>query len=594
MRQNPAVRSIAAYLPIGAAAGTNPRWSDIPAAARGPGDPVALLAPGRGDVPVTTKDGRVACVCCYADGRLETMALDRGWIDGALGRGARPGWEALNPRLDQGAVETLAAIGATPADVSAASWNWLLGWREAAKKVSPQAADWRRQATLAYPLLPWIVTDIRRFDRQRGSQGQTSAKIEAAIDEGRSLSDALREHFGVAAWAVRRLNGLRLADIVLEGCGAKFQLGALISNLRHVEPAHCPATPAQWEALRSLANLAWQAIGPGPVPTETRFALRDKVIRSARGKWDALDSGRMRGAGLSDVAKDVAANLVAPFLAHGGPRGPLPDGETVLAVAHRLLLWDRAAPRLLETSAWWHDRHADAHRRLAAAWPRRDADWKPSWEPITPLFAAPGGWTVRPLTTAAALAEEGDALEHCVAGYWDDCAYGDQHILSVRAPSGRRVSTVQIDQAALRRAVAGRGDPDEAVVQHHAYDNADPPREANRAVAEWLAAAVARRLPIDFPALSAALARRETERPDLGEALGELWDASGPPAYDPARAEAREAAFAEYAALLPKRARQAGPAGFAALLLDMSAPDWTPWPRAERDAPAPPAQGPAF
>ena len=55
-----------------------------------------------------------------------------------------------------------------------------------------------------------------------------------------------------------------------------------------------------------------------------------------------------------------------------------------------------------------------------------------------------GGWQFVELTNSEALREEGDAMQHCVAGYDGDCYRGQSHIFSLRNAKGQRVSTLEL------------------------------------------------------------------------------------------------------------------------------------------------------
>src|SRR5262249_3980305 len=73
------------------------------------------------------------------------------------------------------------------------------------------------------------------------------------------------------------------------------------------------------------------------------------------------------------------------------------------------------------------------------SWKRHGWDWKP-------VDAALDGWCFVELTSGEELFREGQAMQHCVAGYAGRCAVGQSAIVSVRFQEARRI-TVQTKSA---------------------------------------------------------------------------------------------------------------------------------------------------
>jgi len=101
------------------------------------------------------------------------------------------------------------------------------------------------------------------------------------------------------------------------------------------------------------------------------------------------------------------------------------------------------------------------------------ADYK--WKPHNWNFAytTPNGikWSIVELTSGAQLHAEGDALEHCVAGYGPRCVAGHSAIFSLQR-EGKRIATIELDPHSRRlvqvRGKHNRGATDEelAIVNH--------------------------------------------------------------------------------------------------------------------------------
>lgn len=481
---------------------------------------------------------------------------------------------------------TMDALGSPVGSLSAFSYNWLLGWVVGTDRVDHELGHRRRQASEAYPLLPWLAHDIHRFDKKAAQPRPNQMLL--AIDRSEPLAKAIALHYGIQPWSVRLLHGLRLGDVVPEDCQHKFQLGTCVSALRHVAPEHVPKSPGDWEVLRAVGNIGFFA-GRESGGIANRFAVRDTVIRSAGGRWGDLDVGRLRAAGLDDIVADVVRNLIRPALVASVGEGNAEAAGAAAAcekVARRLMFFGRTLRQLLVASDYWHGRREDIQRRLAAAFPPRRGmgeDGKvPDWLPLAPPFVASNGWSVIPLVSQGDLDEEHAAIGHCVDGYGRDCAFGSSHILSVRDPSGRRVSTVEIDGDILFEAILqGAWDPAQAMEQHEAANRASPPPPAAQAMSEWFDAIRGRRLEIPVKALAAGVTARRVAH-GIRRRSHEDGDEDGPlvppPCYDASSPAARAAAFAAYAPLFPRAVRQSGLDGFVAHCLAVLSKGWAPSP----------------
>lgn len=80
----------------------------------------------------------------------------------------------------------------------------------------------------------------------------------------------------------------------------------------------------------------------------------------------------------------------------------------------------------------WHASVHDTRMRLQAQLQHHRSLPDASWPTLCPAFTC-GTHRVLPLDSAAALAEEGTTMQHCVAGYASQCLRGDCRIFSIRS-----------------------------------------------------------------------------------------------------------------------------------------------------------------
>ena len=106
----------------------------------------------------------------------------------------------------------------------------------------------------------------------------------------------------------------------------------------------------------------------------------------------------------------------------------LPPIQSFLACVHRALVGSRGPKAFGEAARLWHRRAASA-----AALRNENQTDRPGWPALCPPWTSPcGSIAVVPLTSAQALVEEGNAHQHCVGGYYDQCRSGNTQILSLR------------------------------------------------------------------------------------------------------------------------------------------------------------------
>ncbi len=381
--------------------------------------------------------------------------------------------------------------------------------------------------------------------------------------------------------------GARLRDALSAHCGTGTMLGA--GHLRAMRSADWgPMTPETKRRVLSMASAFvpnWFPAGP-----EGALAMRDlhplyeglrrtvgdaaPAFRDCGGDWPAfLEDVRARcereGVAMrdvpglmSDAASDLCRRVLLPNLAHAlGSCDPDVASETAAfaPVAAKLLYAGRGLAACIRIQSAWQ-RGPGIEAGLVGGGTLDDA-----WPGLTEPWEAPGGTWIVPVTDGRALLEEGSAMGHCVGSYGVSCAVGASHVVSVRDPWGRSLSTAEF-------AVPRAGPP--RLRQHAAAGNGRPPARAEAALDAYREAMATGLLRVSEASRALAESRRDASAwPDLEAACGYDW-------RDPSRlARVSEA----YAPLLPARLRGAGPGEW--LAVAASALGRVPC-LAERDEPA--------
>ena len=168
--------------------------------------------------------------------------------------------------------------------------------------------------------------------------------------------------------------------------------------------------------------------------------------RGLIGDWMRFLVRERRGSlyrGYLDVTKDM--------------KSPAKRKEAVLSWANR-------------SQQYWH-RHRPPELNIFQISPRTDFRWKPIMDHDVSME---GGWQFVELTNSEALREEGDAMQHCVAGYDGDCHRGQSHIFSVRNAKGVRISTLELrpKRSCRRQPGTRKGYWQYAIAQHRGVQNA--------------------------------------------------------------------------------------------------------------------------
>lgn len=285
----------------------------------------------------------------------------------------------------------------------------------------------RMQALARFPLLvaPILLTAHRTvnvWDGKRHAWRAKNASVEAAIDAGRDLAGTLAQHYRIS-------KGLARSPL----CAAMWPLGDEADRrgwLKMLDalPANQRPTLAEFERWQVYLANYFALLGetdqghPLPQPPAVhRGAFRlgwSLTWQAAAQRHGDLHHALADCMDFLNAAREVAALRL---------RRRYGPSTTRLAAAwlacHGLF-------GLLDASARWH--------RLR----RPSVEWD-----VPEGFALPallGHWEDRgrlaeELLTPQALAAEGEAMRHCVGGYWPQCVAGDR-IFALRLPDGERAT----------------------------------------------------------------------------------------------------------------------------------------------------------
>lgn len=409
---------------------------------------------------------------------------------------ARAARGAILAALDRKAVGHLRRAGALHV---AETYNFVV--------LGGPARKWREQALVAFPLLiSWALRD----DLLDSADPPTPAQLCEAVDSNSPFVPALAHWFDVTKGTIRRLatRGARHWR-----AGGRTQFRMFVRALDLVPPEQWPTTLLDAKALATIAaNLgrlehALDELFPG-AGTLLRETSSRRFLRSAgrRGWRETLDRlGRIITVHLAH-APDAIQSIARVVGAANTAPGRIAEG--LAGVSTR---------ELAEFSRRWHEAVVEFDRLGSSLVAAQASGETLRW----PVLADPvvcGERRAVPLATSRELAEEGQALDHCVATYVSACLFTRTHLFSLRAPDGIRMSTVEV---ALEEDATGRFRA--ALRQHRAASNAEPGPECRRAatvlVAHLSDAAQGERGDAVERALQARLADRESlrERTQLDE-----------------------------------------------------------------------------
>jgi len=373
------------------------------------------------------------------------------------------------------AAVTARDLGATPRTRNGltATAAWALAPAEAGQATRPTVVLRRRQALDVYGGVASVLAE---------------PALTAIIDSGKPLAPALAHRLGIGAGQLRRLRHVRDVTASLEShddC-----VTAVVELVAHDTPL------ADWPCGSGWMSSPWRKAAPEHLLPPAYLAdtqAKDAVAGLCQDILQPLAADRARTLGISG---DLGTGRFLHGLTVPRSHGDAPVRRTFLAGLRAAILGCRGcrgASGFAEAVERWHRRAAC----VAAMRHERETD-RPGWPGCCAAWLSPDGrFTVVPLTSASDLVAEGDALDHCVGGYYDQCRRGDTHILSLRE-DGARVATIELCL------VTGEGGTQRLEVgQFKAHRNRRPAAQHHEALRLFVAALAAGTHPIAHAALAA-------------------------------------------------------------------------------------------
>lgn len=395
--------------------------------------------------------------------------------------------------------------------------------------------DDRRQAAGSYPLL------AEMFARR--------SKFRAAIDSRAPLQPLLKDELGLSKGALKRLgkivdeeadeelNPRSRVEVAEDQIGVQrvrahlvapeVRLGRTLSLLGTLPAEWVPGDQPEWRAFRTLTA------GMAPI-ADLLHVDPAEALGGAKGRWQAFLDRLARAADcdpaafdkqamifaisdLLEAADQLGAQVLLPA-AHQAACAVVGDVPDVVSDEMRAAALTAAGGCLLtgglqvgfqRVRSWMSrlgaigalvtgadavdDGRMDGSAEFRAL---RDAS---AWPVPTPLWGAPNGLVVRPLSSQQELQEESARLGHCVNSYWRRASLGETHIYSIQSADLRTsFSTFEVSPFAPERVIF-------RIVQHqgHVRHGRRVPREAEEAYAAFLDAVRSGAVPVAADRLAA-------------------------------------------------------------------------------------------
>jgi hypothetical protein len=303
---------------------------------------------------------------------------------------------------------------------SSSTLEWLLAVDRSGDAERPVVLTRRWQALTIYTALSTVLRE---------------KPITRAIDEGRPLKPILMDRLGISAAELKALRGARSLPAALKSAidleHAVVELKAHGVPLAEWPGRGEPDQPAAWQ------QSPWAGIHRNGI-------IRVDYVGSdhARDAIGALAEDILRPLAVhrATIAKrgDLAYSFLHSFEFPAGLRNSR-DRWAFLAVLNRAIIGSRGIKAFHEAVELWHRRVAT----ISAVRHERRTD-RPGWPAICPPWCCERGvHEIVPITSAAGLVEEGNRLDHCVGGYYQQCRSGAAQILSLRR-DGMHVATIEL------------------------------------------------------------------------------------------------------------------------------------------------------
>lgn len=328
--------------------------------------------------------------------------------------------DLTSQHLDRLVLRDLPQLDGRPSGPSA-TLEWLLAVDRSGDVERPAVLTRRWQALEIYAALSTVLRE---------------KSITLAVDEGRPLKPILMDRLGISAAELRALRGARSLPAALKSAidleHAVVELKAHGVPLTEWPGRGEPDQPAEW--LQS----PWAGVHRNSI-------VRMDYVGSehARDAIGALAEDILRPLAVhrATIAKrgDLGYSFLHSFEFPAGLRNSR-DRQAFLAVLNRAIIGSRGIKAFHEAVELWHRRVAT----ISAVRHERRTD-RPGWPAICPPWRCDRGvHEIVPITSAAGLVEEGNRLDHCVGGYYQQCRSGAVQILSLRR-DGAHVATIELN-----------------------------------------------------------------------------------------------------------------------------------------------------
>ncbi len=245
--------------------------------------------------------------------------------------------------------------------------------------------------------------------------------VTEAIDQARPLNPLLCDRLKIEPAHLRRLRGARALTATLKDY-SDYASAVRELSAHSVPLAEWPTRDAwadsRWLKAHSYSLFRIDYVGEQPEPRDAINALTDDILQP-------IAAERARALGFTK------ARMHTSFQRGFWPPQTLsePDRCKFLTALRFAIIGSRGLKSFHEAVTRWHRRAAS----LAAMRHEQTAE-TPGWKALCPIWNASDGiHRLIPLTSAAELVAEGNALQHCVGGYYQECRRGDTQILSLRA-----------------------------------------------------------------------------------------------------------------------------------------------------------------
>ena len=329
---------------------------------------------------------------------------------------------AFAAHLDDEVLATLGRLEAPgPFFGSVANYNRLALLPQPLRRHRMQALD--RFPPLVAPLLLDVFGRPDMFgtdedEPRHGARCSSDEQVLDAVDRGRDSIGALATHYRIDRALVR--------SPLFREPWASGSVSSDVLRLLHSIPAH--ARPRRREEVETRVALI------NAIPLKLRTAQdRERLARAFKAGWSRTWQRLEADFRSLQYALRDTRDFLRSALEQAEPLAALAwlDMETLA------LAWiaRRGLSSLLEASQRWHAQPLQ---------PVQVVDDLP--DELPPLFGSfeDGEGRAVELTSRQSLRDEGEAMHHCVGGYWDDCVLESIRIAHLQLPDGR-TATAQYD-----------------------------------------------------------------------------------------------------------------------------------------------------